>query len=297
MNYDVIIPISDRTSTILPIAIDSIKKHLQGVKAVKLIGRSDLERFAIDLGCCFVDEDKLYSGLTYKALDDLILLRNITSDRTGWYFQQFLKMAYSLSCDDEYYLVWDADLVLLNKLEMFDPDKHPYFDLKTEYHKPYFSTINRLFGYRTIERKRNISFIAEHMLIKSDYMRSMINDICNNHELKGDLFFEKIISAIRGVDIPGSGFSEFETYGNYVDNKFPETYTFRRNKTLREGELFLGNNPSSVYLDWAAKSFDLINFECRKEMIEDLKNNIEEIMKKKSLYEVAMEHSNLIEYW
>lgn len=59
-------------------------------------------------------------------------------------------------------------------------------------------------------------FIAEHTLFKTEYMKEIIAVIESNVKLKGNAFYEKILNSIQAIDLVESGFSEFESYGNYV---------------------------------------------------------------------------------
>lgn len=296
MKFDVIIPVSKRTIIILPHTINGLLRHADSIGKIIVIGNSVLKNNIEECGGTFVDEDLLFEGMTYKRVDTLLKLRNCLERRTGWYFQQFLKMAYAYICADEYYMVWDSDLILLNDMRFFDDNVLPYMDIKTEYHLPYFSTINRLFGYGQVKRIKDCSYISEHMVIKKEYMLHMLEAICSNSKTGEKMFYEIIIDSIRGFDIPGSGFSEFETYGNYIANKYPGSYCIRINRTLREGDLFIGAEPSNKELEWASKSFDLISLECRKDRIKEVADNINSLMTDNSLIEVVKQYAHLIEY-
>lgn len=48
---------------------------------------------------------------------------------------------------------------------MFNNDRKPYFDVKEEYNKPYFITMEKLLP--ELGKKCSYSFISEHMLIIS----------------------------------------------------------------------------------------------------------------------------------
>ena len=114
--------------------------------------------------------------------------RGITeSKRLGWYEQQFLKMSYSRVCDNEYYLLWDSDTFPVKPVQMFE-NGHPIFDMKTEHHSAYFTTINRLIKNLHFSK---FSYISEHMLIKTEYMRNLLDDIEHNSNIYGNMFWEK----------------------------------------------------------------------------------------------------------
>lgn len=181
--------------------------------------------------------------------------------RSGWYIQQFLKMKYSLLCNDEYYLLWDSDTLPLKETPLFDKMGKPVFHMKKEYNEPYFRTIENLF--HGLKKQVRESFISEHMIIKTDYMKSLILTIENNHSLSGQSFEEKIINAIYSDDFCNNGFSEFETYGTYILSNYPDAYSLKEWKSLRFGGFFFPQDSlmSPDTINWMSGYYDAISFE------------------------------------
>ena len=201
----------------------------------------------------FVDVQRireLYSSRTDKK-----------PNRAGWYIQQFIKMQFARFTNDDYYLIWDSDTIPLKHVQLFDESSRPFFDMKTEYHVPYFETINRIFP--DIRKTAKGSFISEHMLIKAEYMRELINETESRAELKGADFQEKIINAINVNDLAYSGFSEFETYGSYVVARHPNAYSLREWHSLRCGRRFYSD--LSVIDEenrrWLSQKYDALSLE------------------------------------
>lgn len=136
MNYNIVIPVVRRNFSTLKINIPYIFKNLKA-KEVILIASSSLEKECMELFpmCKFINEDELLTGMTYHSLMEIVGKRDKDAvKRTGWYLQQFLKMAYAILCPDEYYLSWDADTIPLKTILMFDEVGKPYFDMKEEYY-------------------------------------------------------------------------------------------------------------------------------------------------------------------
>lgn len=208
----------------------------------------------------FMDESEL---LSYEKVSTLLGQRSddpLVKKRSGWYLQQFLKMAYALKCKDEYYLLWDSDTIPLQRIEIFDDRGVPYIDYKTEYFKQYFDTMSRLLpGYNKIFSG---SFISEHMLINTNHMRELLCQIESNNFVGGMTFYEKIINAIEIKHLSGSGFSEFETFGTFIYKNYRESYSFRRWKSMRNGGFFytLDNMTDNARL-WLAQKYHAISFE------------------------------------
>lgn len=204
-----------------------------------------------------------------NAIGDIIngeLPRGIT----GWYYQQFLKLSYSSICQDEYYMVWDGDTVPTKAFSMFKEGCDiPYFDMKSEYHKPYFDTIEKLFP--GMHKSLGKSFISEHMLFKKSIVKNMLSDIMNNSELNGMTYYEKIINAIKPEDLMETSFSEFETYGTYVSFKTPTEYSLREWHSIRYGSVYFENYYlSEADFEWIGHDFDAVSFEKNQEFNPDI---------------------------
>ncbi len=225
----------------------------------------------------FLCEDRILTfaevhGVMTDALRDILQGRELPRGITGWYYQQFLKMKYSELCEDDYYLVWDGDTVPCKPFSMFrDGTETPYLDLKTEYHEDYFITLQKLLpGMQKCIQK---SFIAEHMLMKTDIMKDLIRTIEANAALEGEAFWEKIIRAIEPDKLMSNSFSEFETYGTFVAFRYRDTYRLRDWHSFRYGgEFFEMEKISEDDFRWLGKDFYAISFEKDHFVREDHRN-------------------------
>ncbi len=80
--------------------------------------------------------DEVHSCMA-KHLAPIIGSEPLPRGITGWYYQQFLKMQYSMVCEDEYYTVWDGDTVPCRKINMFSKETgQPYLDLSMTFLNP-----------------------------------------------------------------------------------------------------------------------------------------------------------------
>ena len=205
--------------------------------------------------CILINENEVYENLNLMNIRKLL---PSLKERAGWYFQQFVKMAYYNISKNDYYLVWDSDTILLNNITFFSPiNNKPYFTMKKEYYKSYFETLKTILG---LGKTNPRSFISEHMMINKYIMKEMINNIEMNKSLKGDNFFEKIINSIKPKNI-FLGFSEYESYGTYVYKYYRDEYEYRSLRTCRHGYSFIGLHFDNEILNWVSNSFDTISFE------------------------------------
>ncbi len=225
------------------------------------IVREDIKGRFEEMPVKCLDEEKL---LARGPVVDLMRARTEGMDeeissrvRPGWYYQQFLKMKFSELCRGDYYMSWDMDTVPLRDMDFFDEEGHPFFDLKSEYNPGYFRTIENLLG---LPKSVEGSFVSEHMVFNKDYMKKLIEEI-EGRPLEGREFWQKVIWAVD-EDYIALGFSEFETYGTFVANTFPEEYAYRRFHSFRRGSWFVKEcDLNEEDMEWLAGDYDAITFE------------------------------------
>lgn len=265
MNYDVIMMVIPENITLLKTAYPYLCNNLGADRIIfvanNLCKEIIEETFGHEKNVLFMDEEYIYDGMTYERIKTILNSLCGNSQRTGWFYQQFLKMAYSYKCKNDYYLVFDSDTIPLRKISYFDENENPRFIIKTEYHKPYFDTMKILFNGKVNRVDENVSFIAENMMIDKTIMIELIEAITGNDKLEGDSFYEKILNAIDRSVVYCTGFSEFETYGNYVMTYYPNKYSRIKLRTQRRGSFLLGTDPTPDQLEWAAKDYDIMSFE------------------------------------
>lgn len=263
MNVDVIIPILKRDLRSFLYAYPYILKNLP-VKNIILIGSSDIqtEIQALD-HITLINENDIADGLTLGSIRKLKKELSGNESRAGWYFQQFLKMAYARYTDEDYYLIWDADTIPINKIEMFDKSGKPYLayrDIVKE-DKCYEQTQETILTDKALKKQEAKSFIAEHMLVKTEIMKDLLDRIEENKNINGYKFFDKIMNCVPQRYINLSGFSEFELYAAFVLKYYPDTYVQRKWKNLRNAKIYVGSTPDTKDIQWINKVFDVISLE------------------------------------
>ena len=202
----------------------------------------------------FVDEDSLVPGMTLCNVADELSKRGRTRG-AGWYFQQFLKMGFSLApYASGKYLFWDADTIPLHPIRFFENDKF-LFNPKKEHHPAYFSTIRNLLH---IDDAPPFSFIAEHFMVDTSIMREMIAEIEQDNP---ESWWRAILDKADLRD--SNAFSEMETYGNYCRIRHPGLYVPRKLDSFRAAGLLFGRQVSQKELKLLALDFDIVSFERR----------------------------------
>lgn len=259
---DVIVPLLDADLPTFGKNISYIKKNLP-CKRIVVIGCSSIENNIKKYDVTFLDEDKIFKDLTIENVRKIKKRISGTSRRAGWYFQQFLKMAYSEVCQDDYYLIWDGDTIPVNSIQFFNEMGRPYLGYRqyVKLDECYTVTQLALLPNKELKKTENKSFIAEHLLVDVSIMKSLINDITEKCEAGRNSFFENILYSIPQEQINLSGFSEFECYAAYVLNKYKGAYELRPWHNLRNGKVYLGNNANGNDYQWVSECFDAISFE------------------------------------
>ena len=256
---DVVIPCGQNDLSFVSKVIDCILLNVSNVNYIYVVTKSNyVIRLRTELcnrdNIVVLDEDKLIDGVNFSFVKKL-MNDNHWYEGYGWIYQQMLKFAFALSpYAKEYYLSWDADTLPLNKLSFFKDNK-PIFTVKTEYHRLYFDTIEKLLGVGKI---KPYSFIAEHMVFKTEFVKELISEI-EHCEVNGSTWIEKCINACEFSQT--EVFSEFELYGTFVSTFHPEFYCCRTLRTFRNGGIIRGRHINREMLDLLSFDFDIVSFE------------------------------------
>ena len=168
-------------------------------------------------------------------------------------------MQYSKICKEKFYLIFDSDTIPVKEFNMISEDGKPYFDINNKYDKHYFETMEKVFP--ELGKKFNYSFVSEHMLIKTEIMKELINKIENNANLYGGNWYEKIINLININYLDNTGFSEYETFGTFTNFYYNNLYKIRKWKSLRYDNYYKPKSFTFKNSNNVSKKYDAISFE------------------------------------
>lgn len=222
---DVVIPVVPKDLAVLPLCLEGVRHGVNHpVSAVYIVAprRQEIVDFCRQRGLVFVDER---SVLGYGP--DAIDYRPRGIDRSGWIFQQLLKLSGTVGrC--EHYLVIDADHVLLRPHTFLTTRGRTVFYGSRECHQPYYDTAARLLpGIRT----EWLSYVDHKMLFSCTQLDILKEQL----EIRSGKSWDRaILDSLPAGET--SGFSEYELYGLSFD---PSGKIIRpwRNKSLRYSEL------------------------------------------------------------
>ncbi len=215
-SIDVIIPAAEKDLGTLDLCIKGIRQNCSQVKRVIVISNRKLT----DQAEWF--NEKKFPFSIQEVARHLPVPKDsaLTFKRTGWYFQQLLKLyaCYVIPKVSSNVLCLDADTIFLNQVEFIDSSGTPLYNPGIEYHKPYFIHMQKLLpGLDRFYAEH--SGISHHML----FQKEALNDLFKRVELQHSMeFWKAFCVCVDPEEVSGSGASEYETYFNFL------SYTSRK---------------------------------------------------------------------
>lgn len=265
-DFDLVICAIERDIPILEIGLPYMRKYLRPTRIVLIAPRTchpALGALGKKIGGFsdfnLIDEDSLIDGLNKEYVGALLVARGANPQRSGWYFQQFLKLCYALSpAVNNYYLVWDADTIPLRPLEFFSETGKVIFETSKEYNADYFFTMKKIIGKG---KTYAYSFISEHMMMERATVRELLTSICFPNPTSAQEVVQRVIAAVSDEALSSSGFSEFETYGTFAVSKYQDRYEIRSLRSLRHGTMLFGRQPTLENLFALSRRYWWASFE------------------------------------
>jgi len=233
---DVVIPTATKDLDTLKKVILSLSYVCHPIQHRYIIGpdNQDLRACAKEQGCIFIEEstilgyNKKHISYQYKG-----------EDRSGWIFQQLLKLGAEKIVKNNNYLVIDADTLLI-KPHIFKTPTQTYLFETDEWNEPYVYAYEKLFSSPYPSGK---SFVSHMMLFNKDHLKEMKEEIEHIHHTSWDKAF---INAIQKDSL--SGISEYEIYGHWLASKHKDAVYIvpLYNKSI-QGDIYPTNVMSVSY--------------------------------------------------
>jgi len=203
----VLVPAKPDDAAMLPLVVDGIRRHVaHPLVAITIVAHptDDLRALADRLGCVLVDERDVLPFTKQK-----IEYRPHGVDRSGWLFAQLIKLHADVVTGARFTLCCDADTVYVRARVCLTNDGRPILDVSgREYHHPYMAAYTRLTG---LPVRSAVSFVTHQMLFDREMLERLRQHV---HTLHGRPFWEAVVAATDRTH--NAGFSEFETYGNFL---------------------------------------------------------------------------------
>ncbi len=222
---DVVIPVVAKDLAILPLCLEGVRRclnHPIGEIYAVAPRLPEIVGFCRSHGLEFVDE---LSVLGYGPRD--IGYRPCGTDRSGWIFQQLVKLSGAVG-NREHSLVVDADHILLRPHTFLTRRGRTVFYGSRECHWPYYDAVARLMGSVRMEW---LSYVDHKML----FSKSQLDHLKEQLEARSRRSWDRAILDSLQPD-ETSAFSEYELYGLTFPARRKIVRPWR-NKTLHYGHL------------------------------------------------------------
>jgi hypothetical protein len=202
---DVIIPAAPKDVAILPYCIDGVKRNIRHpIPNIFIVSPAskEIQDLCDRKRCTFVEERRL---VDMDPRDINLVVSG--QDRSSWIYQQLLKWSGDALATTSAFLVVDADTVFVRP-QVFERGGRSIYNYSDEYNGPYFEMYQRLLQESVLFPS---SFVCHQMLFDSTMLREIKTRIESIH---GCSWREAIL---RNLDRnEWSGFSDYDTYGQYV---------------------------------------------------------------------------------
>jgi len=187
----------------LPLCLEGLKSNVTNRVGDIILVAPQTEKlmgFAKANNLIFKDENDV---LGYGK-NDINYLKGGT-DRSGWIFQQLLKLSGAFG-KHRYYLVIDADHILLNKHTFLTDNQKTIFYMSKEYYYPYYIFMEKTFGKYPYQ---HLSYVAHKMIFDKEKLKLLHMLL---EQKLGQQWDKAIVAMLKSNE--KLSFSEFETYGH-----------------------------------------------------------------------------------
>lgn len=213
IDVDVIIPVIKKDLDVLPYVVKSIRKYLKHpIDKIYIVAPDDEEirNFCDRNDCVFKFED---SVLPIKLEE--IKYKVFNKNRSGWIFQQLIKLNADRISSKKHVYILDADTILVQS-QKFEKDRKGILLVSDEFHVPYHHAYEKIFKYKTTAK---FSFVSHQIFMDTSLLGELKCDIENKNN--GKPWYSVILDNLDDKEM--SSFSEYETYGNWVTQNHPES--------------------------------------------------------------------------
>ena len=241
----------------------------------------------------FVDFYKLTSEKIktwYTYIDE-------SSREFGWWYQQIIKLGALNQIKDlsDPFIVWDADLIPLQKWELYPTKENPYYkfailqeDHKNEFNKSeYDKSLYSLLNINPCNPLNTGTFVPHHFVFHHKVIRSLLNKIINkNNE------YSSWIEAIMRLSKKYYRFSEYKVIASYMHHYFPDLLQYHEYQKFGKNGLRFRDSTGIVKKIENACIIkeDGISFKDFKNFVLELEENNETANNKSKISYIQIEH-------
>jgi hypothetical protein len=184
-----------------------------------------------------IDEECFFMKNYNLTRDDIERFYTFIDDNSrefGWWYQQILKLGAHKQIKNlsDPYIVWDSDLIVVQKWDLFDANDNMYkFAIlqetsKNEFNKnEYAKSIKELIGFESLDPIGKGTFVPHHFIMHHNVLDNLLNFIEETHYKK---FYDKKswINIIITLSKKYYRFSEYKCLATFMHEYFPELLLF-----------------------------------------------------------------------
>jgi hypothetical protein len=219
----VFIPVAVKDYDKVSQCVSSLRRHLLNpINQIILCGKNDkqLQQICADLKCEFIDENMLA-----PIKKNQIQVHVNGSDRSGWVYQQILKLSLFDCVKVDNALIWDAD-TCLNRKMLFTYEGTSVLEYEPNFHLPYFLSATKLLGEVP---NLGVEFTCHKLLVNRRYMREMFDLIESKSNKK---WFIAYLDVIDSNEV--SSISEYATYSLFMLRRYPKKVYIQHWRNIAE---------------------------------------------------------------
>jgi hypothetical protein len=219
----------------IPIILEnykSFKKIYKSFKIFVICPKNEIQLFKKKLDFIefnLIDEDSIISfedfSKIFEEISSSVKYQDPFRKRLRWYYQQVLKLSFTLDfihLNKEDIIIWDADTIILKKINFFKNNHSIRYGTLFEFHKSYFETNKSIIGEHP---KYFISSLVQFIGLSVSECEFFYKNINFNREkertsvILTEIIFKNIFGTHETYN--GSLFSEYELVGisNYMFKK------------------------------------------------------------------------------
>jgi hypothetical protein len=223
---DVVITFHPKDSDTLENCLFGLINNVKNVRNIYLV-TSDEPNISGYENLFWIPENKY--PFTHQDVKDVLNLCEREKNRTGWYYQQVLKLYTHIVIPtlSEYFLILDSDLIFTKPIQFFYNGKPAY----TYGHEPLLKCyLDQVFKVLPNLDMNKIKYagIAHHMI----FNKTILNELYELVEKIHQMDFWKAFLKCRSSD-ESCGCSEYELYFHYI-NQYHSNEIYLRKLTMTE---------------------------------------------------------------
>lgn len=209
-SISVVIPCHPKDSALLSVVLEGLEKNcLNNISEVIIVSPTPLElEQNTNLNIRFLNDSQVANTNLLR-----IIKENFPQSHFGWVLQQVLKIQTAMIVSqNENTLVIDSDTII-TKPTLFVDDNRQILNITREYHRQY---IKQYQDFSKTSFDSGLSFVTHFQLWQQDILEGLWGE-------------DRLYEWLRCADKTSlSSMSEYQSYGSYLVEKFPQRFEFSR---------------------------------------------------------------------